>query len=282
MTVSVVFAIAGVIALLFGIVGGGIKAKEIEVPLLPIWARITTIVIGIVLIGATFWLENDNAAQIAQIDNPSQATSTDSPEKLASESLAEAKNWNLIAGTEFASGAWPKDSLDEENWKGIETITTNGTYLVTINYVGEGASDGFWIIPILEQVSDFYLTLEAKLIEGNNDNSYGLIFRSDGSEPPGYVFRVFQKERKYDIQIIDSDWKELTGETPSPHILQDESNRLTVIAKGSELYFFINDKFVHHVSDNQISRGSVGLRIGVDKGTELVAEFDNFELRTPK
>jgi ABC-type sugar transport system substrate-binding protein len=75
MTVSVVFAIAGVVALLFGIIGGGIKAKEIEVPLLPIRARIITVIIGFILLGTTLWLENDKKMQVIPIENTSQVTS---------------------------------------------------------------------------------------------------------------------------------------------------------------------------------------------------------------
>lgn len=59
MTVSVVFAIAGVMALLFGIIGGGVKVKEIEVPMLPMRVRIFTIIIGVALIGFTIWQEYD-------------------------------------------------------------------------------------------------------------------------------------------------------------------------------------------------------------------------------
>jgi len=65
MTVSVVFAIAGVVALLFGVIGGGIKAKELEVPRLPIVVRIITILAGLILIGTTIWLENKIQAPIA-------------------------------------------------------------------------------------------------------------------------------------------------------------------------------------------------------------------------
>jgi hypothetical protein len=61
MTVSVVFAIAGVLALLFGVIGGGIKAKEIEIPQLPAAVRIVIIIAGLLLIGATIWLENNKA-----------------------------------------------------------------------------------------------------------------------------------------------------------------------------------------------------------------------------
>ncbi len=75
MTVSVVFAIAGVLALLFGVIGGGIKAKEIEIPQLPATVRVVIIIAGLLLIGATIWLENNKA--------PIAATESTQPAALA-------------------------------------------------------------------------------------------------------------------------------------------------------------------------------------------------------
>lgn len=280
MSISVVFAIAGVIALLFGIVGGGIKAKEIEVPILPVNVRIATIIIGIVLIGVTFWLEMNSKNPIAQISDPTQNTSLDSPEKLAPKILSEAKKWELIANTDFSSNNWIKESFDDESWKGNEKITSDGTYLVTLNNVSDSLDNGFWIIPTLEQVSDFYLSVDVKFVAGRSNNSYGLIFRSNGFDAPAYVFRIFGQS--YDVQIYDGDWKDLSGKIPSPYLLPDNFNRLTVTGKGSEFYFYINDNFVHHVTDSQIQRGNVGFRISVHQGIEQIIEFDNFELRIPK
>jgi hypothetical protein len=78
MTVSVVFAIAGVIAILFGIIGGGIKVKEIEVPLLSTRVRIITVIIGLVLIGFTLWEENytSTSAQVKPTPTSAQVVIT--------------------------------------------------------------------------------------------------------------------------------------------------------------------------------------------------------------
>ena len=51
MTLPIVLAIAGSIALLVGLFGGGVKAKEIEVPKLSIGPRILSSLLGIGLIG---------------------------------------------------------------------------------------------------------------------------------------------------------------------------------------------------------------------------------------
>ena len=56
MTLPVVLAIAGSIALFVGLFGGGVKAKEIVVPTLPRGPRILTSSFGGILIGIAIWL----------------------------------------------------------------------------------------------------------------------------------------------------------------------------------------------------------------------------------
>jgi hypothetical protein len=58
MTLQIVLAIAGSVALLAGLFGGGIKAKEIEVPKITMWARIFSSLVGVALIGVAIRLPN--------------------------------------------------------------------------------------------------------------------------------------------------------------------------------------------------------------------------------
>ncbi|RPJ26876.1 MAG: hypothetical protein EHM33_09970 [Chloroflexi bacterium] len=58
MTPQNILTIAGSIALLIGLFGGGVKAKEIEIPKISIWARIFSSVVGVVLIGIAIRLPN--------------------------------------------------------------------------------------------------------------------------------------------------------------------------------------------------------------------------------
>ncbi len=55
MTVEVVLAIAGVVALLTGILGGGIKAKEVEIPSIRTSIRVASTVVGVILIALSIW-----------------------------------------------------------------------------------------------------------------------------------------------------------------------------------------------------------------------------------
>ena len=55
MTLPTVLAIAGCFALLIALFGGGVKAKEIEVPEISAWQRIISGLVGAVLIGIALW-----------------------------------------------------------------------------------------------------------------------------------------------------------------------------------------------------------------------------------
>jgi hypothetical protein len=68
----VVLAIAGCIALLVGLFGGGIKAKEIEVPRISALPRISSSILGIVLIGISIWLSLPPSDRMSQ--SPTETT----------------------------------------------------------------------------------------------------------------------------------------------------------------------------------------------------------------
>ena len=61
MTIQVVLAIAGCFALLVGIFGGGVQAKEVTVPKISTLTRITSSIIGVILIGIAIWLYTSNS-----------------------------------------------------------------------------------------------------------------------------------------------------------------------------------------------------------------------------
>lgn len=311
MTVSVVFAIAGVIALLFGIIGGGIKAKEVEVPLLSIRVRIFTIIVGLILISITIWLENQskvpNSDALTQLTlTPLQPTvpqatlgtispkntntpisiSTAVPHKADLEAmyseLNKAKNWNLVL----------KDSFDKNdaNWPlwNVNDNIKNETMIV-----GEGVlrwgmqlkipDQAFYEIAPVFSYSDFYYSAKMKRIGGRTDENqaaWGILFRRSGKNY--YSFRLNDLQ-EYSVQIHNQEGfaTDLIGWTKSPFVETDEFNELTVIAEGSDLYFFINGTPVGTISDGTYSEGNIGFLAGVDYVLNdfTYFEIDDFELR---
>src|SRR5580704_11377431 len=51
MTISSIVLIAGLALIIVALVGGGIEAKEVKIPQLPIWPRVASFLVGCILIG---------------------------------------------------------------------------------------------------------------------------------------------------------------------------------------------------------------------------------------
>ncbi len=81
MTVPIVLAIAGVVTFLIGVLGGGVKAKEIVIPSVAPSIRIILSVAGLALIGVAIWLSlpstTDNSPTATEL--PATATMLDIP-----------------------------------------------------------------------------------------------------------------------------------------------------------------------------------------------------------
>src|SRR5512133_2000680 len=74
----IILAIAGSVALLIGLFGGGIKAKEIEVPTLARGARILSSLVGMLLIGAAIQLSISNGSSPGESPLPAPIPPTES------------------------------------------------------------------------------------------------------------------------------------------------------------------------------------------------------------
>jgi hypothetical protein len=74
MTLPSILALAGCAALLLGLLGGGLKAKEIEVPQITNRIRVISASLGVVLIGVALWLyaleSKDLTVGIVPTDTP--------------------------------------------------------------------------------------------------------------------------------------------------------------------------------------------------------------------
>jgi len=154
MTVSVVLAIAGVIALFLSIWGGGIKAKEIEIPPTPRKARTTVGFVGIIFIGISIWLSTTNTIS----SSSENMTQNISPTNVVSPTISPTiiPSPTAINGTEAIISRSKVDewSLGETN---METVTSclNETEKIPAPFISFEKGDtiprgvllatGFWI-----------------------------------------------------------------------------------------------------------------------------------------
>src|SRR6266487_3833668 len=89
----------------------------------------------------------------------------------------------------------------------------------------------------------------------------GLIFRANSKATKFYVFRL-ESDGIYDL-FVSQDNNHTTelsyGNSPAIHKYAGHSNLLTVVARGSNMYLYINKQYVSTVSDDSYKSGQIGV-----------------------
>ncbi|MBI5034873.1 MAG: hypothetical protein HZB51_30480 [Chloroflexi bacterium] len=214
-----------------------------------------------------------------QTPQPTRSTTTATPR--ATQTAPSARNqWNIVLSDQFNDNRniWRVGSNDTEYSRSkIEIV--NGKYRWDIQ-----AHKGFtWgaITPMVNQLTDFALSVDARQTDGNENAAYGIQFRED--RYGNYYRFVITDDGYYCLTLWYEDkWKTLIEWTRSRALRPNLQNRLTVIAEGSKIQLFINDQFVTEKSDSTLKSGQVGVAIEMlGAGDTAVFEFDNFQVRSP-
>ena len=193
--------------------------------------------------------------------------------------IADAENrWKILMSDTF--------EVNDKNWEvgadqservNIDRKIINGKYQWNAT-----SKKGFiaWMPADTISLGDFSLSIDTQRIDGSDLSDSGLVFRKN-SKGDFYYFSLNQSG--FDVSLLyNDDWTTLIERTSSSAILPGESNRLTVIAKGSSFIFLINNQFVAEISDVHTLRGTTALAFSIfDADLQATYEFDNFELRRP-
>ena len=213
------------------------------------------------------------------IATPTTVISRDAVNLTQDENLENAKTWPVLLSSSFDDddGKWVlgdfNDGRETGEWfisdkKYVWKMTALVDDTMRVNY------------PTLSPISDFYLSVDIKLITGSPNNvRYGLIFRGTG-DSSYYTFRL-EDGPYYRVRIKSSgNWDNLTEKISSSAIQLQNINRLTVIADGYHFLFYINDQFVDEVFDSRLENGNLGIATTINvNGEDATIEFDNFEVR---
>src|ERR1700690_4561742 len=141
MTLPIILAAAGCLALLAGLFGGGFKAKEVEVPKITLLPRIFSSLIGLVLVGAAilayFYVPSatpQGGPTVPPI-TPPVPTTTPIPDPEAFvrsyfNGLWQSRNydflWNSYLTPKFQAAAAPRGLQDFiQNWNKVQKIDIN-------------------------------------------------------------------------------------------------------------------------------------------------------------
>ncbi len=226
-------------------------------------------------------------AQAQAIIDAANATSTalaqiEATKLVYSGELNLAKKWSGVFIDNFdqnsfdwASGTRTGDRAD------ITWTIANGVYSWEAV-----AKEGFvwWVYPEMDDYADFYYAVDLDIIQAPDEAEQGLIFRmkKDGEDYSYYLYEISNTQH-FSVWYRDvNGWSEIIPWTSSQLLNESGNNRLSMIAQGSRMVFFINDQFVAEAADERISSGKLGLCIGLDENGQTGSwQFDNLEIRVP-
>ncbi len=170
----------------------------------------------------------------------------------------------------------PLSSPNNSAWQsGVGCTFTGGAYHVAVN----GASNG--TCSARGTFSNFAFQVQVTVIKGIGG---GLGFRLDGVRQRGYVFAI-SISGFYALALLESNSAAYSqgrtlSSSPDPAIKigLNQSNLLTVIARGSDIYLYINKQFVTSVYDNASSSGQIGLFTGIITASSAEVAFSNAQV----
>lgn len=171
------------------------------------------------------------------------------------------------------TSGWPEFSDADGEWAHYE----KGEYHILTRQTG----GWFTHVERPEVFSDFILEVEARQVEGPDNNAYGLMcrYKDDSSYYiliSGDGSYLVAKQARGESALI-KDW------TALPAIRRGNStNNLKVVAEGSHIALFINDKHVASFEDTSLAEGQIGLIAGAIKEPDVHIAFDNLKVEASK
>jgi hypothetical protein len=244
----------------------------------------TAIIVAIIaLVGtlATAILSNPVLiAIISKTPSPTLSNKTITLTATPAITLSNINDWNLVLYDTFdqEGSSWNFGSADTDYFT-MDRYIENGKYIWNMQL--KDRSYGSGTAPNLALLSDFYVSVEIKQLDGVTNASGGIVFRKDVKDNY-YSFEINSKQYyaiyvKYDDKSVKLvDWTKTTSIHPF------NVNQLSIIAQGSHFYMFINNQYVGDFTDDTLSKGKVGLLASLyHPNDNAVFEFDNFDVRIP-
>ncbi|MGC9361158.1 MAG: hypothetical protein ACP5G7_12450, partial [Anaerolineae bacterium] len=168
-----------------------------------------------------------------------------------------------------ASSGW--DVYSEE---GASVAYEGGQYVVRVDqetwYAGGNAYQWF--------DQDIAIVVEATKIDGPDNNSFGIVFGSQGLED-FYWFEVASDGYYHVVKMAGGELSEMVPWTETDLVRPGEAmNRLVVEVRGDRIAFLVNGKLLDVVEAPGFAGGDVGLSAGSFEEGGVAIAFDNLRV----
>ena len=126
-------------------------------------------------------------------------------------------------------------------------------------------------------LSNFTLQVQMTILSGDYG---GIVFRSNPSSPKFYLLQ-FNTDGAYDLYAYVSnngnEAKSLLANVTSAMKGLNQSNLITLIARGSQLTIFVNNQYVDAVSNSSFTTGQIGL-VAYYKSNSTEVSYSNLQI----
>ncbi len=130
--------------------------------------------------------------------------------------------------------------------------------------------------------SDFAVSVDIQRASSVGLAAAGILFRS-ADRNNNNAFIVSDADQAYGVYaLVNANSTTLLQGTDRAAIRPGVVNRLSIIAQGPHLAFFVNDEYVGEVEDDTYRSGNLGVVAVLERtGDKAVLDLDNFQVRVP-
>jgi hypothetical protein len=157
----------------------------------------------------------------------------------------------------------PLSGQDGNNWdEGNSSGQGSCKFSGNAYHAGSQQSDNFYAcFASTPTFSNLAFQVQMTIINGDYG---GIIFRANSTNSHYYYFRI-GKDGAYDLTVSTNNTfsgDRLLKSGNSPSIIKtglNQPNLVAIVAKGGDLYLFVNQKFLDKASDNTYKSGQIGV-----------------------
>jgi hypothetical protein len=170
------------------------------------------------------------------------------------------------------------DGQDSLNWEQYPAVGGGGcSFFGGALHANVPQKD--YYVPCFAQASNFSnFTLQVQMTIDKGDGG-GLVFRANSTSSKFYIFSIV-RDGTYGllISLDDNHSNPLTyGNSSAIHTNLNQTNLLTVIARGSYIYLYVNKQYAGSVTDNTYTSGQIGV-FGADNANPTDVAFSHIQI----
>jgi hypothetical protein len=120
--------------------------------------------------------------------------------------------------------------------------------------------------------ANFTYQVQMTILSGTTNDGGGLIFRSSGGS--AYRFRVGVNGS---FDLVDQVQSLVSSSSPAIKTGLNQTNLLTVVARGSNILLYVNKQLIANVHDSLSSSGAIGM-LAVDFTNPTDVAFNNAQV----